>query len=244
MKRLKVLFVAFAALCALASVLAGSASASVGPTLLFPAGGGPTVLLNITPRSAIESELQSAAAKIHGKKLSLEITLLEEKGHLEGIYLSKFFETEKTGTGTCTTSGAAEAAEIEVGEKGKSEKIKVVYITTSPLAVGELFEVTDLTIICNGTLEILVKGNVLGTIEPLNKKIASGSNTIEGGLHCLATPVGEPAITKYINSEGKAATASLTAEAGGTKSKACELIGTTSTTLVKLLPNKEIELMG
>jgi hypothetical protein len=261
MTRMKVLLTALAACFALASVLAATASAATGvaPTLLFPlcsAGSecGPTVLINLDAEGGaklaltIQSELQSTNAHLKGRKLGLELTILEEKGRLEGIYLAKFYEVENVANGSkCETARAAETSEVEVGEGGRSERVKVVYLklgTGTALEVGVLFEVSDITILCEGgALEILVKGAALGSIAPLNREIGAGSNTITGGLICTST-TGVPLKTKYINTEGVSTEASLSVKTGGTTAKGCELVGTSESILVKLLPNKMVELMG
>jgi len=197
---------------------------------------------------AILSELQSTVAKLHSEKLVLEWTVLEEKGRLEGVYLAKFYDIDNVGNGaTCETAGAAEAGEAEVGEKGKSERLKIVYLTLgtgSALEVGVLFEVADTTILCeSGRLEILIKGQTLGSISPLNAEVAAGSNTISGGVTCTRLS-GLATKTKYVSSEGREANAELKIKTGGTTSRTCELIGNAETAVIKLLPNKMVELMG
>jgi hypothetical protein len=215
----------------------------VSPTLLFLGGEQPTVLVNNKAEEAVSSELQSSVAKITGRKLTLQETLLAEKGAVAGIYSAKFFETEHSGS-KCETTGAAKAGEIEVGEKGKSEKIEVVYSKIgSPLEVGEVFNIGRLEVTC-GAVEITVSGSVLGSLAPLNKEVSSGSNELEGGLACGRTS-GTPAKTKYVsNRKGEAAETKLTVSSGGVRAGGCELVGTSETATIKLLPNKMIELMG
>jgi hypothetical protein len=258
MQRMKVLFAALTALCALSGMLATAASASVGPTLLFPlcererTECGPTVLINIQPTPGdvhlawtIPSELQSESARIPSTLVLLELTLLEERGSLGGIYLAKFYHTELTSTReACETEGAAERGEVEVGERNKSERVRVVYLKIgSPLEVGVLFEVAALKVLCNGgRVEVRVKGEDLGSLDPLNTEIRAGAGTIRGGVTCKA--IGKPSKTTYINGEGRSATASLRVTAGGLSEPGCELVGTTETTEASLLANKMIELMG
>jgi hypothetical protein len=215
----------------------------VSPTLLFLGGEAPTVLINNKAEEAVSFELQSSVAKITGRKLTLQETLLAEKGAVAGIYSAKFFETEHSGS-KCETTGAAKAGEIEVGERGKSEKIEVVYIKIgSPLEVGEVFNIGRLEVTC-GAVEITVSGSVLGSLAPLNKQISSGSNELEGGLACSRTS-GTPAKTKYVsNRKGEAAETKLTVNSGGVRASGCELVGTSETATIRLLPNKMVELMG
>jgi hypothetical protein len=248
MTRLKVLIGAFAALCAFACVMSASALASgVGPTLLFPEGNGPTVLINLEGKKlTVASELQSTAAHVAGRRLELEVTLLEEKGHLEGKYLAKFYETESTATREACKTAGAEEGEIEVGGRGVSPNIKVVYLNTSggaSLLVGTAFEVPTFTFTCNrGALEVEVKGSTIGTLGPLNTKIAAGANRIEGKLQCPRS--GEQEFTRYINNKGEVVEDVLKVNAvGGRAEKGCELVGG-SGAVVKLLANKEVELMG
>jgi hypothetical protein len=262
MTRVNTIFATLATLGVLGSMLAATASAATGvaPTLLFPlcsresAECGPTVLVNLDAEGgaklalAISTEFQSTNAHLRGSKLGLELTLLEERGRLEGIYLAKLYEYVNVANGaSCETAGAANAGEIEIGEKGKSERIKIVYIkigSGAALEVGLLLEIADITELCeSGRLEILIKGALLGSIAPLNTEIGAGSNTITGGVVCTAT-TGVPLKTKYINSSGVATEASLSIKSGGTTAKGCELIGNSETAVVKLLPNKMVELMG
>jgi hypothetical protein len=260
MTRMKVLLTALAAFFALASVLAATASAATGvaPTLLFPlcsresAECGPTVLINLDAEGgaklalALLSELQSTNSHLHGRKLGLELTILEEKGRLEGIYLAKFYEVVNvSNSAECETAGAAERGEVEVGEGGRSEKVKVVYLRIgATLEAAVLFEVSKLIVLCeSGRLEVEVKGSVLGSIGPLNTEIGVGANTIKGGLICSRTN-GVPLKTKYINTEGKETEAALSVKSGGTTARGCELVGNSESATVLLLPNKMVELMG
>jgi hypothetical protein len=214
---------------------------AVAPTLLFLGSEGPTVLLNSKAKEAISSELQSSVAKITAKKLTVELTLLQGGGSV-GSYEAKFFEAEKAGT-KCETAGAAEAGEVEVGEKGKSEPISLQYTKIgSPLEAGEVFTVKSVKITC-GAVKVTLNGTLLGSITPLNTEVAAGSNTVAAGLTCSATS-GKPSKTSYINDKGEATKAALTAVSGGIEGEACELVGTAETSTIKLLPTKMIEIMG
>jgi len=262
MTRTNTILATLATLGVLGSLLVATASAATGvaPTLLFPlcsresAECGPTVLINLDAEGgaklalAILSEFQSTNAHLRSRKLGLELTILEERGRLEGNYLAKFYEVEDVSNGAkCETARSAESGEVEVGETGKSERVKVVYLklgTGSSLEVGLLLEISDVTELCEaGALEILIKGSILGSIGPLNREIGAGSNTISGGVVCTRT-TGVPLKTKYINTEGVSTEASLSVKSGGTTARLCELIGNSETANVKLLSNKMVELMG
>ena len=67
MRLFKVLFGTVIGVIAVGCALAATASAT-GPTLLFPAGGGPTVLLESEKEpNTIVSSLQSTSSKLTGE---------------------------------------------------------------------------------------------------------------------------------------------------------------------------------
>ncbi len=243
MKRLKVMFLAFAAIGALASLAATSAFAS-GPTLLFTSGEpGPTVLINTqsdSPNNGIFSELQSSAAKLKGSGLLQEITLLQTATGVSGTYLALFLKVENVSTSEkCSTSGDA-TGEVLL----PSNKIELVYTSTgATLEVGALLSVSEFTITCSGGVEVKPKGSVLSGISPFGSFVAKGSNTTQGSLRCTSTS-GKPEKTSFTNSKGESGTANLKVKSGGLNETGCELITNSSTGTISLLPTKEVEIMG
>ncbi len=242
MKRLKMLLMVAVGVCALASVLAASAFAS-GPTLLFPSGGGPTVLLNIKYPNSVSTELQNELLTLKGTGLLLEITLLQTRTGVLGSYLTLFLGVEQT-TGRkpkCNSVGDREGEVL----LPKSPTILLVYDklgTGTALGVGALFTVPEFEIECEALLT-KISGTSLGLLNPINTAVRAESDEIKGSLTCSAT-VGTPAETQYWNTEGREGTAELIAKSGGKKARGCELIGTTPTSFVTLLPTKEIEIDG
>ncbi len=242
MKPLKTLLTALAAALILASILAAPTLAS-GPTLLFPSGGGPTVLLNIRYPNSVHTEFQNSLLSIAGTGLLVEITLLQTRTGVSGIYLTLLL-----GFGLTTgRKGACNSVGDRVGEilYPKSPTILLVYDklgTGTALGVGLLFTIPEFEIECEAALSKL-SGSMLGLITPINTAIRAGSDTLEGSLRCSAR-FGIPAETQYWNTEGREGTAELITKANGKKEPGCGLVGATSTLVLTLLPTNEIELDG
>ena len=248
MKRVKLLFLAFAAVSALVSVMAASASAAALPTLLFLTGAGnegPTVLFNTLP-SKILSELQAETNKpLKGEGLNLELTFLNLNNMSKGEYLVRFLKVHTATAGEeCETTGTG------LGNVLIHGAITLVYDSLSPLGVGTLFEVPETSIKCfkAGVLEktVKVRGNTLGLVTPIETYVEKGSNTIAGSTRCsstLATASGKPAETRYWEDAAEKE-ALLEVEAGSGFQKGCELVGGNATQTVTLLPTKMVEIMG
>jgi hypothetical protein len=212
------------------------------PPVFLDRNSGMRVNLNDIAKEEVGSELQSTVGTIKSHKLTVEVSVLETESGNSDTYLAKLFGSEKAGTETCETAGAAEKGEIEEGQGSESDSAELVTTSTAPLTVGVVYTIKSLTIIC-GMVEVSVKGSELGSIEPINTEIEAGSNRITAGLTCSKT-LGVPSKTKYKNNKGEEKTAELTVTAGGVRSKGCELIGTSETSTIKLLPNVAIELVG
>ena len=245
MKRVKLLFLAFAAVSALVSVMAASASAAALPTLLFLTGAGnegPTVLFNTLP-SKIFSQIQTETAKpLENEGLNLELTFLNLNNMSKGEYLVRFLKVKtKTAGEECETAGTG------LGNILIHGTINLVYDSLSPLGVGTLFEIPETTIKCfkAGVLEkaIKVKGSVLGLVKPINTWVEKGSNTIEVLTRCSST-AGKPAETRYWNDSGVAQGVSLEVEIGKGFEEGCELVGGNASQVVTLLPTKMVEIDG
>ena len=99
MRLFKVWFGTVVGVIAVGCALAASAFAS-GPTLLFPAGNGPTVLLNSEKDpNRIQTEVQSTSSKLGGEGLLLEITLLQLTSpvpNVSGVYTALFLKFGET----------------------------------------------------------------------------------------------------------------------------------------------------
>jgi hypothetical protein len=243
MRLFKVLFVTVVGVAAVGCALAASALAT-GPTLLFPGGNGPTVLINSEKDpNSIMTSLQSEAAKIEGEGLLVEITLLQltlPVPNVSGIYTVLFLKTkESVGTHPlCHSEGDAQE-EILVPQG----TVLLVYDSLSPLGVAARLSVPEVKILCGTANKIKVKGSVLSLITPINTIIASGSNTTQSATYC-STTVGRAQETRYWNQSGVEEHTKLEASNGGGFEAACELIGTSLTSTITLLPNKEIEIDG
>ena len=118
-----------------------------------------------------------------------------------------------------------------------------MYDSLSPLGVAGRFAIPEVKILCGTAAKIKVRGSVLSLITPINTIVKSGSNTTQAALHCTST-VGEAEETRYWNQSGVEEHTKLEVNGGVSFEKACELIGTTSTSTFALLPNKEIEIDG
>jgi len=243
MRLFKVLFVAVVGVAAVACALAASAFAS-GPTLLFPSGNGPTVLINSeNDPNHIHSSLQSGVAAIEGEGVLVEITLLQltlPEPNVSGIYTVLFLKFIETGhpANKCHSEGDAQE-EILVPQG----TVLLVYDSLSPLGVAARLSVPEVKILCGTANKIKVKGSVLSLITPINTIVAAGSNTTQAGTYCT-TALGVAQETRYWNQLGTEEHVKLEASNGVNFEKACELIGTTSTSTITLLPNKEIEIDG
>ncbi len=206
----------------------------------------PTVLINSASdhptNNGIFSELQSSAAKLEGKGMLLEITLLNTATTSGiGIYLVLFLEVKDASTGeTCSTSGDA-TGEVLL----PTSTILLVSTTSSTgaLQVGLLLDISEFTMKCPGGSEVKLKGSVLGYVEPIESKIGKESNTSQGALRCTSTS-GVPEKTKFTNQKGEAGVANLKIKAGGLNETGCLLLTNSSTGTITLLPTKAVELFG
>jgi hypothetical protein len=236
MKRFKLLFVAVAAVLALAGMATSSALAS-GPTLLFHAGEGPTILLRASSATH-KTELQSEATTLKGEGDLTELTLLQTSTDIVGIY-SALFTNVFQGTEKCKTKGDP-TGEVLLPQN----TLLVVYWSTASgaLQAGIVFHVNEFTIECGAEpAKIMIKGSVLGSI---TKETEAFKTTIKGGLHCLTGSRGKPEKSAYTNSKGEALNAKLEATAAKKTSEACEEIeGEESFVTEAGSSSKEAELM-
>ena len=165
----------------------------------------PTVLISSASdhptNNGIFSELQSSAAKMEGKGLLLEITLLNTATTSGiGIYLALFLEVKNPSTGeSCSTSGDATG---EVLLPANTILLVSTSSSTGALQVGLLFDISEFTMTCSGGREIKPKGSVLGYVEPIESKIEKASNTSQAAVRCSSTS-GTPEKTKFTNQKGE-----------------------------------------
>jgi hypothetical protein len=243
MRRFKILFATVVGVTAVGCVLAVSASAS-GPTLLFPEGNGPTVLIASEKEpNTIQSSIQSTSSKLGGEGFLIEITLLQLTSpvpNVSGIYTMLILKYKETvaPNAECHSEGDAQG-EVLVPQG----TILLVYDSLSPLGVAARLAVPEVKMLCGTATKFKVKGSILGLITPINTIIKKGSTTTQFATHCTST-VGEAEETRYWNQSGVEEHTKLEANGGVSFEKACLLIGTTSTSTISLIPNKEIEIDG
>jgi hypothetical protein len=243
MRSFKTLFVTVVGVIAVGCALAASAFAS-GPTLLFPASNGPTVLLESEKEpNTIKSSIQSTSLKLEAEGFLIQTTLLQLTSpvpNVSGIYTMLFLKLKETlaPKAECHSEGDPQG-EVLVPQG----TILLVYDSLSPLGVAARLAVPEVKMLCGTATKFKVKGSLLSLITPINTIVKSGSTTTQFGTHCTTT-VGEPAETRYWNQSGTEEHTKLEASAGVSFEKACELIGTTSTSTISLIPNKEIEIDG
>jgi hypothetical protein len=235
MKRLRLLFVAVTAVLALAGMATSSALAS-GPTLLFHAGEGPTILTRASSTTH-KTELESEATTMKGVGDLIEITLLQTSVGITGTY-SALFTNIAQGTEPCKTKGDP-TGEVLV----PNNTLLVVYWSTASgaLQAGIVFHVSEFTIEC-GTegAKIVIKGSALGSI---TKETEAFKTTTKGSLHCSASK-GKPEKSAYTNSKGEALNAHLEVTVAKKTSEACEEIeGEESSVVEAGSSSKEAELM-
>jgi hypothetical protein len=206
----------------LLALCAASATAT-GPTILFLPGE--TVPVTISGSSATaKGELQSAAGSLKGEGYTGSGTLETVTG---AGHFSATLTHVKKGSELCETEGDAEGTVLF-----SEEEAQAVYTSLSPLTVGILALVKEITLNC-GVIKIKKTGNILSSLGPINSETTSFS----GGAECSAT-VGEPKLTKYWDSSGVERTALLLVNFGTGFKKAC-LTGSASATSTKML-----EIMG
>jgi hypothetical protein len=246
MRLFKIMFGTVVGVIAVGCALAASASAT-GPTLLFPSGGGPTVLIESEKEpNTIKSSLQSTSSKLTGEGFLIEITLLQLTSpvpNVSGIYTVLFLKVEETVAPKekCHSEGDSQG-EVLVPQG----TILLVYDalgTGEALGVAGRLAVPEVKILCGTAFHIKVKGSVLSLLKPVNTIVKPGSSTTQSGTYCNST-VGEATETRYWNQSGVEEHTKLEANGGVSFEKACELIGTTSTSTISLIPNKEIEIDG
>jgi hypothetical protein len=245
MRLLKIAFVTGVGVVAVAFAMAASALAS-GPTLLFPASNGPTVLISTPPEpNTIPTKLESTAGKLVGSGVLSEFTLLQltsPEPNVSGIYTSLFLNVkeELAPEAKCHSEGDPTGEVLVPG--GTLLLVYDALGTGSALGVAARLSVPEFKVIC-GTNKLKIKGSVLSLITPINTVVAANSNTAQGSLRCSATAdLAEE--TRYWNQKGTEEHVELSESNGAGFEKACELIGSTSTSTITLLPNKEIEIDG
>jgi hypothetical protein len=207
MRRLKVLVLAFSALCAVAALTAGSAFAEL-PQLLT-AGGSTVTAETYTGESGATALRTLGGSEVECKKSTAEGELSREatsKGYL-GPFHIHFRECKGPLGSTCTGATDAEGTILVLGEA------HLVYDSLTTLGVGVLFLVAQFHFTCTlfGVNElILVKGSVICLIKPINTVAKHFEIVCEES----ATHSGDPKEPHYWNASGVEQTASLESNVG------------------------------
>ena len=241
MKSIKLLGVTVIAVFAFASIAATTALAS-GPTLLFE-GTKTTVLITShtpEPTNTTATSFESSVVDLAGKGVLFEETYLQTPSGTTGSYSVLILEY-KHGTQGCNTAGDKNGELLF-----PLYKSKLVYFSLSPLTIGVIFDIEKLKFECEGAVEEM-KGSMLGTFEPINKKV-KGTELIAGSLRCSSTS-SKPEKTAYWNTSGTEENTKLELTTAKKTAEGCWLIGSTSTAteefeIEKGSSSKEVEIMG
>jgi hypothetical protein len=203
--------------------LSAASATATGPTILLLAGEAFPVTITSSSSTA-KGELQTAAGALKGEGYtgSGTIETATGAGHASGTltHIAK-------GAQPCETEGDPEGTVLF-----PEEEAQAVYTSLSPLTVGILALVKEITVNC-GVTKIKGMGSALSSVGPINSETTSFS----AGAECSAT-VGEPKLTKYWDSSGVEHTALLSVNFGTGFKKAC-VTGSGSGTSSKML-----EIMG
>jgi hypothetical protein len=205
MKRLKLVGVIMGALFVLA-VMASNALAAVNlPDISVTLTGGiyPVHAVGTLPK-ALTFLGDASGVVLQGTGVTL-LLLTKELSAL-GTFTTDFTNVEEPKTGAkCSSTGDASGVVLVSGE------FHLVPLEVSAaLPLGVLFLVTTLEIKCKESIEVVVRGNTLSTLENIgteNQELTGFAGTLEGEL-------GKPKHSEYFNDGGTKILTKLEIEAG------------------------------
>jgi hypothetical protein len=205
MKRLKMVGAVVWALFAFA-IMASSAFAEVKlPDLSITLTGGAYPIHANGSCEACATGLGSASGvTLEGKGVTL-LLLTTELSAL-GTFNADFTNVvvPKSEGKKCNSTGDAAGVVLVSGE------FHLVPISLSPLTLGLLFLVSQFTITCETKLEVVVKGNLISSVE----EIGSEGTELTGFGGKLEGKEGKQSISEYYNDGGTKIKATLLGESG------------------------------
>jgi hypothetical protein len=214
MKRLKLVGVLLGALLAL-GIMATSALAALSlPDISVTLTGGVYPVhaqgsSKATAKTALET---SGGGVLTGEGVTL-LLLTTELSAL-GTFTSDFTKVVQEAK-PCHTLGDAEGVVLLGGE------FHLVPISLSPLNIGILFLVTEFEIECPTGVNVLVRGNVLGSVEG----IGSEGTELTGFSGVLLGEKGKQKISEYYNDGGTKIKTKLESEVGSGFTASSQQVG-------------------
>jgi hypothetical protein len=222
MKHLKLLGLAFVALCAFA-VAATAASAETLPDVSIALGGSYPIHMQFKDNGKTVSFLENTSGEKIESKAGLELLLLITELSSLGTYLVSFLESKSSGK-NCNTEGDSTGVILVKGEFH-------VVLLAGKTTLGLLFLQPKETIKCEG-LNVKVEGSALGSLQSTGTE-STELTQVGGILKGVSGNKGKPELTKYINDSGTESTALLQSNFGTGLLESAENVQeeTTATTL-------------
>jgi hypothetical protein len=165
-------------------------------------GGAYPIHLQGTVSSAATTLGTASGAVLTGTGATL-LMLTTELSSL-GTFTADFTKVKNSSSAECHSSGDVAGVVLFGGE------FHLVQVALSPLTQGALLLVSEFEIECTGGVDVLVRGNVLGSITGLgieSTELAELDSALEGSN-------GKQSISEYYNDGGTKIKAKLESEAG------------------------------
>jgi hypothetical protein len=202
MKRLKIAGAVIGAL--LVAALTASAALAVSlPDISVTLTGGTYPIHAQGSLSKVQTSLGSASG-VTLKGEGVTLLLLTTELSALGTFNTDFTNVTTPEGKPCNSTGDASKVVLVKGE------FHLVPINLSPLTLGILFLVSEFEIECEGGLDLVVRGNVLGSVNG----IGSEGTELTGFGGVLEGSKGKNNINEYYNDAGTKIKTALEAEAG------------------------------
>jgi len=214
MKRLKFVGVLLGALFAL-GMMATSALAAVSlPDISVTLTGGvyPVHAQGSTAATAATALETTGGGVLNGTGVTLLLLTTELSGL--GTFTSDFTKVENPEKIKCNSAGDAAGVVLVKGE------FHLVPISLSPLNIGILFLVSEFEVECPGGINVLIRGNVLGSVN----NIGSEGTELTGFGGSLLGEKGVQKLSEYYNDGGTKIKTSLESEAGAGFTKSAQQV--------------------
>jgi hypothetical protein len=212
MKRLKLVGVLLGALFALGLMATSALAALSLPDISVTLTGGVyPVHAQGSSKAAAETALTTTGGGVlNGTGVTLLLLTTELSGL--GTFTSDFTNVENPEKIKCNSVGDAKGVVLVGGE------FHLVPISLSPLNIGILFLVTEFEVECPAGINVLIRGNVLATVN----NIGSEGTELTGFSGALLGTKGVQKISEYYNDGGTKIKTSLESEAGAGFTKSAQ----------------------
>jgi hypothetical protein len=204
MKRLKLVGVLLGALFALGMMATSALAALSLPDISVTLTGG-VYPVHAQGSSAVGAKTAletTGGGVLNGTGVTLLLLTTELSGL--GTFTSDFTKVENPEAIKCHSAGDAAGVVLLGGE------FHLVPISLSPLNIGILFLVTEFEVECPAGINVLVRGNVLGSVTG----IGSEGTELTGFGGVLEGEKGKQKISEYYNDGGTKIKTKLESEAG------------------------------